>query len=429
LVTGDPPQDVEHPKDGSLLYVWGSPPGVATSRKPCSLAERQPYLSEAEATLNHGLYLYLSEQIVELIRRPQEGFSPSLAWLRRLIRLWNQSETSVVSLNYDTLVEAAVGELKMPGASYDPVDGILQSIPRRVPPLPTPVVYGYTAPWFAPAGPTRSFALLKLHGSVDWYWSPLDTAGDSLCRVPAVEVGPEVRASLAGKVPFIVPPLASKGPLYNLGVMRHLWQRAALALRNATEIVLFGYSLPLTDLALVTMLAQVTSGSAKWTIIDPKGEEIAGRLRAIGVAEDQLRTGASPDDLTDTLERDWCREMTAVVGGYRVGGDTPEVAPILILVGGERRAIVRALVEEDDRVLLMADWLGGPNWAIPADYPRKGALVELCQRSRPKPLAVRFDDPKGDFCVLGVGDPEQGKGTNAVLDWFVLEVQDQPSQW
>jgi protein-tyrosine-phosphatase len=38
LVTGDPPQDVEHPKDGSLLYVWGSPPGVATSRKPCNLA-------------------------------------------------------------------------------------------------------------------------------------------------------------------------------------------------------------------------------------------------------------------------------------------------------------------------------------------------------------------------------------------------------
>ena len=87
-----------------------------------------------------------------------------------------------------------------------------------------------------------SFRLLKLHGSLSWYWSPGDATGATLQRWrlpgtfghPIEDEAEDRRRVLPGRVPFIVPPAALKSEHLKSPIVRELWRRADESFRQAS---------------------------------------------------------------------------------------------------------------------------------------------------------------------------------------------------
>lgn len=383
-----------------------------------SLADPQPFMSQPDASLNQALFQEISRQLVNLVAEPQEGFWPeSPSWLHRLVRIWHRRRVSVVTFNYDTIVEQSMLELDAPGADGDIVAAILTQLPRRA----------VTTGWGEVSPPT--FRLLKLHGSLDWYWNPDDATGDSLCRLTPGATSADLRAALAGKVPFIVPPLATKGPFYSLGLIRQLWQDAAEALKAASRIIVIGYSVPLTDLATTAMLSQQANPEAEWHIVDPQASAVGERLSQLGIPPNRIQNHPSVHEWVDSYEADHCGRMSAELAAqiltYR--NNHSRTAPIMSRRSRSDFTVVHDFKIQPDRVVLAAHSLR-QHEILPEELPHEPDLVEALRQLEPaRQVVVRMDGIEGDHQVIGALDPVPLRGSAAVPEWCPIETQDVPS--
>lgn len=256
------------------------------------LATDQPDYSAATNAENLGVFARASEAIARMLDSAQRNalLWPCPPWLADLVVWFHRFETTVITFNYDNLIEYVVMSEDFEGS-----DG---SERRRVRPVD---ILGDLPPY--PPQPGRlggrlvkTFQLLKLHGSLDWRWSPGDESGATLNRLdltgewehpgqPDVE---EIARRLPGREPFIVPPTAVKSPYYTNPITRELWSRASAALDATKVIVLMGYSMPITDLVFTAMLrenvhAEVTAaGRQQFIVVDLKPELVRDNLFKLG---------------------------------------------------------------------------------------------------------------------------------------------------
>lgn len=110
-----------------------------------------------------------------------------------------------------------------------------------------------------------AFTLLKLHGSINWYYSGFDSphgdtvyaSGNLLWRpTPINAVGSEIEAAeLTDKSPLIVPPTAVKNRFYGNDLLRAQWRMAAQALKESDQIDAIGYSFPESDLLVRSLIS------------------------------------------------------------------------------------------------------------------------------------------------------------------------------
>lgn len=89
---------------------------------------------------------------------------------------------------------------------------------------------------------------LKLHGSIDWF-----VCGNTSCKaarelflVPKPEERYFCLECYEPLINLLVPPVLNK-PLYDIPVIRRIWNAAARAMSTAKEVVIWGYSVPPTD--------------------------------------------------------------------------------------------------------------------------------------------------------------------------------------
>ena len=114
----------------------------------------------------------------------------------------------------------------------------------------------------------RAFRLLKLHGSVNWYYSGReDFHGETIFYSDVPEFGPardeaaryassrRLCDMAADKETLLIPPVAEKTTYFNNETVRGLWKDAAAALQDAAALYLIGYSLPISDLGMRFFLA------------------------------------------------------------------------------------------------------------------------------------------------------------------------------
>ena len=269
------------------------------------LAEDQPYFSEAENRENRFIFAKVTEAIVDILRsRELAAFDQQpRPWLYELISLAHHRELTIVSLNYDTIVEVCVASFEMWStevARQVAIDDVLE----RLPPPPSPLGGHVTSDWHVSYDGQTDVAptlrLLKLHGSLDWHWSSGDWTGATLRRTT---VGsrfghpvddPALRDREApGLDPFIVPPTATKSEYYRNPLTRRLWRRAAAALRSADRIALLGYSLPQADLVMSGMLAEAIKGRAMTVeVVNPKPQVPVTSLERLGARAVKVTKGA-----------------------------------------------------------------------------------------------------------------------------------------
>lgn len=259
------------------------------------LAEPLPWLDEPATLRNRAAFADVSRAIDELLTERQERVvrSPKPAWLSDLVGFWNRSESTVITFNYDVLVEAA---------AMDVLDRVRYSWSSlyRVPVTPAAsriaAVHGDSGP--AP------FSLLKLHGSVTWYWSRSSADAND----PIFDIGLRGGWSLEGvtsfyaehlpslvadKVPMVIPPTASKSRFYENALIRSQWHQAAKALECADELVIIGYSLPQSDLIVRALLATALNNKAVVSLVD---QDLRLADRAVDVLGDRIRTDFLAED-------------------------------------------------------------------------------------------------------------------------------------
>lgn len=184
-------------------------------------------------------------------------------WLLQLISLWNDERATVLTFNYDTLVEQAVTTLHPPVlGSTSSGESTASSVhgSQIVYPAPTAVGIRTYRDQDGPSG--ESFQLLKLHGSLNWFWSLGD--GSTVVRQPYIqgfgEAADNAGSELAGVRTldrFLVPPVLSKDSYYNVNLVHMLWRSAYEAVRAASRLTIMGYSMPSGDRIAAELLREL----------------------------------------------------------------------------------------------------------------------------------------------------------------------------
>lgn len=212
-------------------------------------------------------------------------------WLYDLLSVFHHQRTTLISFNYDRLVEIGVSSHALIGTpGYGTVSPL--EVLRDLPPLPN---VGARL-----GGPMQdTFQLLKLHGSIDWWWVPGDLTGATLNREEQASTfgnyrrlsDDERRQALPGRERFIVPPASGKSIYYRNPLTRELWRRASEALGRAQRIVLFGYSMPPADLVMAGMMQAALRGrEVQVEVVNPDPAQPKKRLIGLGVAADMITT-------------------------------------------------------------------------------------------------------------------------------------------
>lgn len=236
-----------------------------------SLAESQPYRDRAENLEAQALFFEIVRFLAFDLRMTINGMlavsDGPPPWLELLIRTWHEREATVITFNYDTLVESTLANLEIFAEG-----GTEKLSYKRLPP-------GLVPFWEVMAGglrlrPERTFRLLKLHGSLNWYWDPDGKASP-------VDIGiyerwgedhppddSETHFRAPGLEPFLVPPTTGKSLYLDQPMLREIWSQAKRELEKSSAIYSLGYSFPVADLSLRAMLGNSIRGRAI-TVVDP----------------------------------------------------------------------------------------------------------------------------------------------------------------
>jgi hypothetical protein len=211
------------------------------------LSQPQPWLKDSFNLENRALFLQMTESIGDVINAStrlaiNETCPP---WFQSLISYWQKHESSIITLNYDTLIERAALLQKVDIENLYPVP--LTDVRRAS-------VLG--------VGNFASFKLYKLHGSVNWYYSGAASfQGEVIYYNVVTQWGKDFddneKSSLAAaqdKVPLIAPPISEKTTYFQHETLRQVWLKAAAALQSANCVYCLGYSLPTTDLSIRFLL-------------------------------------------------------------------------------------------------------------------------------------------------------------------------------
>ena len=220
------------------------------------LSQPHAWLRESNNLRNQATALEISGAIGDVLeeREYQAVQDDCPDWFRNLTAYWHEQQSSIISLNYDTLVERAAGLIQTgenshlsPGQLY-PVE-FTMALRRNA------MVFGDNQ--------VETFQLFKLHGSVNWFYSgAAEPVGEVIYYTIVALWGADSstekrwRESVSDKVPLIVPPTTEKVRFFQHESLKRIWLRAVMSISEADRIFVCGYSLPMTDLAVRLFLLE-----------------------------------------------------------------------------------------------------------------------------------------------------------------------------
>ncbi|WP_375406011.1 hypothetical protein [uncultured Amnibacterium sp.] len=236
----------------------------------------QPWLSDENNLRNRALFsetvIAVRDVIVHAEAQTSRDGVPE--WLARLAWQWSRDRTSILTFNYDTLLEEPLRMASRAGTLAD-----LYMVP---------IVERQAPGWgsmFSTSGPQKSPAeLFKMHGSVNWLHGgeAAPVTDPLILRYPDNdgEALPRSSRIYGGLRPFIVPPTSVKNRYYDRVGLRAQWQTAADRLQAADRLTVIGYSLPATDVGSTSFLQTNLDAEAIVEVVDPCAD-VASRFREV----------------------------------------------------------------------------------------------------------------------------------------------------
>lgn len=271
------------------------------------IAEPQPDLDDASNLANARDFVLVTAAMRKVLVAVQDEVLCARVpwWLLKFVGAMHYAQSTVVTFNYDTLVEAVADGSPRYEQAMNMRAANVEAITDGFPPL--------MGRAYENGGSTETFRLLKLHGSLDTFWVRGDSTGTSIIRVPVGSWGlglaptrlrPNLDRLAPGRVPFIVPPASAKSAFFANPVTRQLWQTAAKRLGRCDEIALMGYSIPATDIVASHMLvAARAQRGAKVNIVNPDPEPVRRTLVDAGVPGAAISSYATCGAYADELDR------------------------------------------------------------------------------------------------------------------------------
>lgn len=366
------PSFVLLPPAAKTAVSAGRLPGGSFEAWLSHLATAAPFLDTSEQLHNSAIAQELVKLLVAEIERSEAvALSAQMPyWLRRLVALWDRLDATVITFNYDTLLEQAVNASEMPwidwqSFSAEPVGG-------------------------AAVNP------LKMHGSTNWWWIPGDRGLFAVQPTPLAGRWNKPQPSLPvpGMERFIVPPLASKSDYYDLSFTRQDWMAAREALQGASRVVLMGYSAPVTDLTVASLLSNYADPDAPVVVVDNAPDDIVSRLHKLGLHRATPFQGPDPLPLfAKAYEQEISRTVAdSLLAFFAEPNPTPDDPVIARVVAShERRLLVTAIRTQGDETVIESLEFQ-PN-EVPLDRALKlpqlrQAIEEAARASRRLVLAV-----------------------------------------
>ncbi len=237
---------------------------------------------------------------------------PAPLWLRQLIAIWHAERAVVLTFNYDTLIEQAVNATVPTTTSAEGhVTYVMgDHVVFPAPPAPQAHYSGDSG-----AGHTiDSFQLMKMHGSLTWYWASGDPTGSTLIRVREKHVlGASeplaTEADFSGITTldrYLIPPITTKDGYYGSYLSNALWRMARSHISSAQSLTLIGYSLPQEDRVASQLIAQVPEDAPVAVVDRDPGQldpprSIIGNLANLGVS---VSTATSGEEAVATFASD-----------------------------------------------------------------------------------------------------------------------------
>jgi hypothetical protein len=227
------------------------------------LGTPQPWLTETQNLLNRAQFLRLASDIQnELLNRQRNLVmgTPQPAWLPRLVRAWHERLTTVATFNYDTLIEKTF---------LEEVKGFTLANLYRA-----PIADMRSRTHVILTEEEETFWFLKLHGSMNWYYSgAVDYFGEQIYFVrPGAgwsftpEDYPDRLTGNPDKQTLIIPPTTSKSAFFANESVASQWQVLNFLLKHGQRFYLVGYSLPPSDQMVRFMFAPTNSDGNERTV-------------------------------------------------------------------------------------------------------------------------------------------------------------------
>lgn len=245
------------------------------------LVEAPPWLTPGDVYRNLAAFEDIAESLHTVLSTAQikamEARVPD--WLLDLVKYWQATQATVITFNYDLLVETA-WYVAHPKLSANGMYG--------VPLMPAESRVGAV---LHPGQTNAGMRLLKLHGSLSWWYSGVGSPpGDAVYDVGIGRSGwthsdfteVDSDASVVDKRPLIVPPAAVKSPYYGNQIIRSLWAQAATAMRSAEELVVMGFSFPPSDQIVGSLIATELAPSAVIVPVDREKYVVDNIRRIMG---------------------------------------------------------------------------------------------------------------------------------------------------
>lgn len=395
------------------------------------LATDQPHLSAAENLERRALFARAATAIRSvLLEAHNKAFRPDRSgalWPLDLVRLLGLHHATVITMNYDLIIETLGPEVLRPWQhplthgedwceSLYAAD-LFQGLPPTDPPPPqefpvsNPLNGGSPRPRRVP----ETLRLLKLHGSVDWFASPTDPAGVTLIRRDLYG-GAQNDDHPFGREPFLVPPDANKSPYFSNPLVREIWLRARSALEQADSVTLVGYSLPATDTTFGGLLADGLAGrSVPKVVVDKRPDSVVTRLRTLGLEPEVPEyhgESAIEEWTTNWVQRtaeavaDKLRERREI-GGPRDGDSIWNAVACSNRQASQDQYVHEAEAAPDNTIVLR---MGPREKKIPEGRP----LWQLLPLETARRIAVDLDGHRHLVVAYALAEPKKAD-TDAIL--------------
>jgi hypothetical protein len=254
-------------------------------------------------TLNAATASVMGRRSTHSKRRP-----PDVRWevYSSFVRHLVEKRAVLITFNYDLLLELFLTDTQ----HWRMDDGYGIHIPLILELSP---IYEPSIDLANNAGKSACL-LLKLHGSINW-GSPVTGTGNQtqrpIYRLPeggsplafgSIRVDPSDETKRIAYRPVIIPPVLDKSTMLGHSKIRELWSMAMESVRNADEVTVIGYSLPLTDFPADFMFREACHRSAqKVTLVCPDAaeKEVLARFTSV--------FGANVNPISSTF-LDWAIE-------------------------------------------------------------------------------------------------------------------------
>jgi hypothetical protein len=218
-----------------------------------------------------------------------------------LFEYWSKKRSTILSFNYDTIIEQGL----------DSVSPARWSVYWRLPILsvqdrgeqPNGMVFGGSPQDGSLINPENYATVLKLHGSYNWLTLIHDPLSDQIFYHHPSDNSSSRRNRSIGMRPLIVPPSIDKSNLARPNILRTLWQLARQAVASCDRLFIIGYSLPITDVYVNLFLSRSLPKAAKVHVVNIEDKTIfAARIKGQLAREVELDDSfGGPDAIDDFI--------------------------------------------------------------------------------------------------------------------------------